>query len=219
MDLPLVGGSPALDLVNTLERGDPAPGQAPRDYLVDASALLAWAGRVGLVHGSDVAAVAGAWRRDPGTASAALAATRELREALHEIVGASTGTVPIGAAALAAALDRVHSRWTAAVGRSTLVLDQQDGLVVRVVTGLAPGVLVPDRAAESGLDLLRSGDLTAVKRCPVEDGGCGWMFLDRSRNRSRRWCRMADCGTQVKARRLTERRRADRAPQAAEESS
>jgi predicted RNA-binding Zn ribbon-like protein len=36
------------------------------------------------------------------------------------------------------------------------------------------------------------------------------MFLDRSRNHSRRWCRMADCGTEVKARRLTERRRATR---------
>jgi predicted RNA-binding Zn ribbon-like protein len=38
------------------------------------------------------------------------------------------------------------------------------------------------------------------------------VFLDRSRNGSRRWCRMADCGTTVKARRLTERRRAARAP-------
>jgi predicted RNA-binding Zn ribbon-like protein len=33
------------------------------------------------------------------------------------------------------------------------------------------------------------------------------MFLDQSRNGSRRWCRMADCGTAVKSRRLTERRR------------
>jgi predicted RNA-binding Zn ribbon-like protein len=215
LDLPLVGGHPALDLVNTLERGDPTPGQDPRDYLDGASSLLAWAGRALLVQEHEVEAVAAAWRHDPGAASAALAATRELREAVHEIVGAATGSVPVGEAARAGALDRLHSRWAVAVGRATLALDLQDGPVVRVVAGSAPGVLVPDRAAEAGLDLLRSSDLAAVKRCPVEDGGCGWMFLDRSRNRSRRWCRMADCGTAVKVLRLTERRRADRAPSSA----
>jgi predicted RNA-binding Zn ribbon-like protein len=216
VELPLVGGHPALDLVNTVDRGDPAPGAVPHDHLVDAAALLIWAGRVGLVQDHEAEAVADAWRRDPATASAALAATRELREAVHELVGAATGTVAIGAAAQAAALDRLHSRWTAALGRSTLALDLRDAPVVRVEVGMVPGLLVPDRVAEAGLDLLRSGDLAAVKRCPVEDGGCGWMFLDRSRNRSRRWCRMADCGTAVKARRLTERRRAERGPRPAD---
>ncbi|MGH3400264.1 MAG: CGNR zinc finger domain-containing protein [Streptosporangiaceae bacterium] len=47
--------------------------------------------------------------------------------------------------------------------------------------------------------------------CPPEHEGCGWLFLDRSRNGSRRWCTMEFCGAQAKARRLTERRRADRA--------
>jgi predicted RNA-binding Zn ribbon-like protein len=53
-------------------------------------------------------------------------------------------------------------------------------------------------------------DLTHLAMCPVEDGGCGWMFLDRSRNRSRRWCTMEACGSFAKSRRLTGRRRAAR---------
>ncbi|MEV4087683.1 CGNR zinc finger domain-containing protein [Nonomuraea fuscirosea] len=71
-------------------------------------------------------------------------------------------------------------------------------------------MLIPDRAAEAALDVLRTADLTRVRRCPTHEGGCGWLFLDQSRNGSRRWCRMADCGNTAKARRLTERRRAAR---------
>jgi predicted RNA-binding Zn ribbon-like protein len=60
--------------------------------------------------------------------------------------------------------------------------------------------------------VLRMADLAGLRRCPPDAGGCGWVFLDHSRNGSRRWCRMADCGTTAKARRLTERRRAARTP-------
>src|SRR6266511_642734 len=119
-ELPLVGGHPALDLVNTLARGPASAGEVPHDYLVDAAALLAWSRRAGLLDGAEAKAVAAA------------------------------------------------------------------------------------------LDVLRTADPPRLRRCPPEDGGCGWVFLDHSRNGLRRWCRMADCGTRVKARRLTERRRAAR---------
>ncbi|HAT18121.1 MAG TPA: hypothetical protein DCS76_10030 [Gemmatimonadetes bacterium] len=39
--------------------------------------------------------------------------------------------------------------------------------------------------------------------------GCLWLFIDKSRNRSRRWCDMADCGNQAKVRRFRERARAE----------
>lgn len=38
-----------------------------------------------------------------------------------------------------------------------------------------------------------------LKRC--ENPRCGWLFVDRSRNRSRRWCEMATCGNRAKAKR------------------
>ena len=83
--------------------------------------------------------------------------------------------------------------------------------------GMAPaGMADACRGCRSGaplaaVDLLTGPDAVRIKRCPVEQGGCGWVFVDRSRNSSRTWCRMADCGTAVKARRLTERRRQARA--------
>lgn len=54
---------------------------------------------------------------------------------------------------------------------------------------------------QSAVDLLVSkNDLQRVKEC--EGDPCGWLFFDTSRNRSRRWCSMADCGNRAKARRF-----------------
>jgi predicted RNA-binding Zn ribbon-like protein len=59
--------------------------------------------------------------------------------------------------------------------------------------------------ARSAADLLMSADLTRVRKCASEK--CDWLFLDASRNRSRRWCDMAVCGNRAKARRNYARRR------------
>jgi predicted RNA-binding Zn ribbon-like protein len=52
-------------------------------------------------------------------------------------------------------------------------------------------------------DLLASpDDLARVRVCAgSEAGGCGWLFLDRTKARTRRWCSMQDCGNRAKARR------------------
>ena len=208
--LPLVGGHVALDLVNTVTPRVAVRDEEPHDHLVDPGALLRWAGRAGLVDGDESSVVAAAWRHDPDAGHATLDGVREIREALHEVLLAATRMVPPRPAVTAPALDRLHSRWLASAGRSALVLDPSREPAVRCTVGVAPALLVLDRAADQAVQLLRTGDLGRLRRCPLDAGGCGWLFLDRSRNGSRRWCRMADCGTEVKARRLTERRRAAR---------
>ena len=50
----------------------------------------------------------------------------------------------------------------------------------------------------SAAELLTSDKLSLVKQC----AGCGWLFVDRSRNHSRRWCDMRYCGNRAKARRF-----------------
>jgi predicted RNA-binding Zn ribbon-like protein len=50
---------------------------------------------------------------------------------------------------------------------------------------------------------LLTGDLRRVKRCPSHD--CLWLFHDDSKNLSRRWCAMDDCGTLEKVRRYRRR--------------
>ncbi len=54
-------------------------------------------------------------------------------------------------------------------------------------------------------DLLTSVELRRVRVCAADD--CGWLFLDTSKNRSRRWCDMETCGNRAKARKHYERKR------------
>jgi predicted RNA-binding Zn ribbon-like protein len=51
--------------------------------------------------------------------------------------------------------------------------------------------------------LLVSPEQARLRRCGGD--GCGWLFLDRSRNRSRHWCTMDDCGNLSKVRRFRRR--------------
>jgi predicted RNA-binding Zn ribbon-like protein len=60
--------------------------------------------------------------------------------------------------------------------------------------------------ATAALDLLTSRDVDRIKQC----AGCPWVFLDRSKNRSRRWFAMDDCGKHEKIRRYVARRAARR---------
>jgi predicted RNA-binding Zn ribbon-like protein len=59
--------------------------------------------------------------------------------------------------------------------------------------------------AQSAADLLVSPSLSTVRMCQAPD--CAWLFLDHSRNRSRRWCDMKVCGNREKARRHYRRTR------------
>jgi predicted RNA-binding Zn ribbon-like protein len=60
--------------------------------------------------------------------------------------------------------------------------------------------------ALSTAELLISEDRERVGQC-ADDRGCGWLFLDTSKNRSRRWCDINDCGNRAKQRRHYERMR------------
>lgn len=59
--------------------------------------------------------------------------------------------------------------------------------------------------AYSAAELTTTDELERVKM--FEGGACGWLFVDLSRNRSRRWCSMEDCGNVIKARRHYARHR------------
>jgi predicted RNA-binding Zn ribbon-like protein len=61
--------------------------------------------------------------------------------------------------------------------------------------------LLPLHAVARALaDLLTSPRLHRVGRCEGV-GDCGWLFLDTTKNGSRRWCSMAGCGSRAKMRR------------------
>jgi predicted RNA-binding Zn ribbon-like protein len=61
--------------------------------------------------------------------------------------------------------------------------------------------------AKAAADLLTSEGhaLKRLHQCAASD--CGWLFIDMSRNHSRRWCDMSNCGNVAKARRHYHRKK------------
>jgi predicted RNA-binding Zn ribbon-like protein len=205
----LVGGHVALDLVNTVApriAGD--PGQV--EFLGTADEVRRWAERVQLITAAEAAGVEDAWTASPASATRAVHVAVELREATYTVLMASLGAGTAPAEAAVTALEQLALRWTAATARSTLVPAHPPGPAAVLQVGTAGALLIPDRLAYAAVDLIRTIDPAQLRVCPVDQGGCGWLFLDRSRNGSRRWCAMEDCGTQAKSRRLTQRRREQR---------
>jgi predicted RNA-binding Zn ribbon-like protein len=57
---------------------------------------------------------------------------------------------------------------------------------------------------KAATDLLSSSDVGRLRVCANPE--CGWLFLDQSRKRNRRWCSMRECGSRAKARAYYRRR-------------
>jgi len=214
-DLPLVSGHPALDLVNSVQPRLPVAGR--HEHLAAPDDLLRWARRAGLVDAAESRAVAAAWAGSPA-GDRALTAVIQTREALSAVLTAVLSpAAPDGLALTGLTPDRLTPdleylsvTWAAAASRGRLAADPGGPAIARSSAGSSPALLIPDRVAHAAVDLLTQVDPAHLGSCPVDAGGCGWVFIDRSRNRSRRWCTMGACGALAKARRLTERRRAAR---------
>jgi predicted RNA-binding Zn ribbon-like protein len=116
-----------------------------------------------------------------------------------------TGVAVSRAKAFAAAADVARPAESAAAGSA-----ESDGAerFVWEWTGLEEhltGFLWP--VARSAAQLLTSPLLPRLRLCA--DERCGWVFIDQSKNASRRWCDMGDCGNRAKARRFRERRKTE----------
>lgn len=203
----IIGGDAALDLVNTVEPR--IEGQEPeRDHLRTNAALLHWAQRAELLTASEAKQAASAWADDPSRAAAELDVVLRLRTAIGSAVDAARARTRNTASD--DALTFVVQQAASALARTSLVPDPDGKQPARRHIGTDPASRISDRLALDALEMLQTADLTRLKACPPDHGGCGWVFLDTSKNGTRRWCSMEDCGTQVKSRRLTERRRSQR---------
>jgi predicted RNA-binding Zn ribbon-like protein len=183
----LDGGHPALELVNTVY-GQPG-GPVEHDVLATPEDLATFARRLGLAGEATPAS--------PQALGSALA----LREALDAVlrVRLAGHDPPAGPRA------RVEAAARAALRAGRLVPHGQ----ALAWTWPADDPQAPvHRLTQAAVGLLTSeDDLAVLHRC----AGCRWLFLDRSRGLGRRWCSMADCGTEAKKRRYVQRRRERRA--------
>ncbi|MFI5914480.1 CGNR zinc finger domain-containing protein [Dactylosporangium sp. NPDC051541] len=121
---------------------------------------------------------------------------RRLRGATIRLVDAHLD----GVAADAGSSPLVHAAWRSALARAT------PG--ERLPLTETPAAAIEDHLALAVAELLHRPDPGPLRRC--DGDGCGWLFLDTTRNHSRRWCDSADCGNRARVRAYTGRRR-DRA--------
>ena len=188
----LVGGHPALDFINTVHDWNVSE---PHDYLSEFADAIRFGKAAGLLTRADDLLPR---QRTPHLE---LMRLRELRALLKRIFqtrlsGQAPNNMDLGKLSTDLAEAAGATRLMVANRRSPQVL------VTREITAEKAGVaLLRLRIVEAAVTLLVSEAMRRVKSCPT----CGWLFLDASKNRSRRWCSMDTCGAVAKARRYYRR--------------
>lgn len=194
----LIGGRLSLDFTNTVAWH---AGDYPQERLTSYADLVAWSQHTGILTDQEAQCLLKEAARRPGEATAVLERAIALREVIYRIFSAISGGRPPEAADLAT----LNAELSHAMARSQIFPTAEDfaweWVGAEDVLDRMLWAVVRDAA-----DLLTSDDLDRVGECAGD--GCGWLFLDLSRNRSRRWCAMKDCGNRAKARRFYKRRRA-----------
>jgi predicted RNA-binding Zn ribbon-like protein len=198
MRFEFISGARCLDFANTIHN---SRAEDKEEELRAVSDLLQWAKEADLLSSADHDRLALHYSRNPREAAAALAKGTAIRDLLLSIFagianGRSLSSQRLSElnAALAQAPgllrvhkspDRIETEWTSAA----------DGLQQVLFAILS-----------SAAELLASDRLARVRECASVD--CTWLFVDESRNRSRRWCDMSACGNRMKARRHYQRAKA-----------
>jgi predicted RNA-binding Zn ribbon-like protein len=189
----VIGGRLCLDFVNTVSSWGEAQ---PREDLASADAVLRWGAQMGLLPERQLKALRAQAKAHPALAGRMLAEALRLRAALYRVFTADRPAED-DVAALQHAVRQAREAQRLLPGRPW-----------RWQLEAAPDLRLPLlHVALSAAELLTSDERERVKACPLPEGGCGWLFLDQTKNRTRRWCSMAHCGARAKNRRFAAKAR------------
>jgi predicted RNA-binding Zn ribbon-like protein len=187
----LIGGRVCLDFLNT---ADWHGSDQPVEYITNYRELLQWGGHVGVLKENELAVLEKESEDRPADAARIHKTALTLREALLRIFYAlireeipSQSDLEIFNSALSRTMKHLHLSLQS--GSFSLAWKEKGVQLDKVLWPV-----VKDAA-----ELLTSDLLPRVSRCGDEK--CGWIYLDTSRNRSRRWCDMKDCGNRAKVKR------------------
>jgi predicted RNA-binding Zn ribbon-like protein len=196
------GGDVSLDFVNTV--GSRLT-DLPSEYLRSYEDLLDWGRQAGLLAPQETEGLSWQATLDPEAARETLSRALDLREAIHRLIhraiaDESQDEIDLSALNRELSIALSHLRVMPADGAYGWDWDR---------SGDNGGALLDSPlwpVAQSAAELLTSPKLGRVKHCAGE--GCGWVFLDESRNSSRKWCDSRDCGNRERVRRHLARKRA-----------
>ena len=193
----LTGGSLCLDLANTVSRRDDP--QRRKDHLESFADLVDFAAQSGAISAKQAVSLRSFAEEHANRAQQVLGKAIELREAVYRTVAA----IALGKSATAADLDIINNSALEALQHRSLTRSDSGYRWEWRPDENQPLESILWPMAQSAADLLTSEQLRIVRWCEAPD--CQWLFLDHSRNRSRRWCDMRVCGNRQKARRHYQR--------------
>jgi predicted RNA-binding Zn ribbon-like protein len=200
-DVHFFGGNAALDFVDTIGGPLEDPHRPEFEFLRSYEDLVVFGLKTGTLSERSARRLRRLARERPDEAEAVVAEARRRRS----LVEAVFRPVSQGSRPPADALEELRDFAAEAIARGELVASG-DGFAwswehcEALETPLWP-------VAHAALELMLNGPLDRIKTC----GRCRWLFVDTTKNHSRRWCSTEGCGTDAKKERYVARRRARRA--------
>jgi predicted RNA-binding Zn ribbon-like protein len=176
--------------------------QHPEETLHSYADLVSWTRRSGLTSDAEARRLMRRAQTQPEAARRTLARAVRLREAIYRVFTAIIHEKPVQSAEL----DQLNAVLKK-LGEGARIEPAYTGFVWAWKTDQNDLDSFLGQIALSAANLLLSEKHRWVGQC-ADDRGCGWLFLDTSKNHSRRWCDMNDCGNRAKQKRLKERRHA-----------
>lgn len=190
------GGHAALDFCNTVHwRRRPVYNELLTSY----ERLIEWALAGDVVSSSEARQLRKLAVDRPRVAENRLQTARAFRDAFYRLLAARLAGQPVPPQDHAV----VSGAIAEASGHADLV--EHAGHFATTIQVLTLETILRRVALTAGT-LLTTPLLERVGQCQ-DPRGCGWLFLDTTRNHSRRWCAMDDCGSLDKARRYYHRGR------------
>ena len=190
-------GAPCLSFANTLDWHASAQ---PVETLHDYGDLVSWAQQSSLLNPGAGAILLSLAEQQCAAATKVYNAAITLREAIYRTFRAINHATAPSSADLAL----INQHYRAAANQLELV--ESDNTFCwhwQTLNAALDAPLWP--VAWSTVELLTSPWLARVK-VGEDTRGCGYLFIDTSKNRSRRWCSMESCGNRAKVQRHRARR-------------
>ena len=196
----LSGGHPALDLVNTLDWRFRESG--PEELLEGYADVVRFTEQTGLMNAADARKLI---RSVPESKAAkVVSAVRDLREAAADALYA----VVDGNSPSASVVKRLEHCFRSARQNQELKWDGEKLQWTLPQTSSLPASPLW-LLSLSTYSLLVSDQMHLLRECGNAE--CRWLFVDTSKNHTRRWCNMKICGNRMKARRFKAQLRAETA--------
>lgn len=169
------------------------------EYLNSYNELIDWAQRIELINQSTATELRRQAAQSPDKATKSLQRAKEFRETAYRVLYRLSLDEPPESRdveLIDAEMQQMSKHLKLDLKMKKLKLNDEIDLdiILRLIV-------------KDTVDLLTSDQLNRVKRCQSDE--CGWLFIDTSKNNSRKWCNMNSCGNRAKARRYYNRSKKD----------